>query len=410
MKIVFVHYSLKVYWVPRLEYLYKECSKQNINFSVVELVGNSSVYTFDGSCNERSWWRCLFPEHNPESVDKKDLAKELFGALDELNPDIIVAGSIVFTCGALSLRWANKNHKKVISFDDVKSENIKRSKIVNYVKAKLFERVDGYFAPSKSYIDDLKTWGFGEENIILGLNAIDNQYFRKKNTDALQSYNFKQFRPCDKTKYIICVARLVHVKNHRTMLLAWEKFSKSANAEGLWNLLLVGDGPLEKTLKGLVKDNNIPYVEFLGPVSQMDLPYYYSISHSAILPSFSESWGLVINEAMAAGLPILISDKCNCKSDLLIEGVNGFSFDPYSEDSILHSLNRVRMRDDLTDMGIKSLEVIDQFDLKNFATNLLLGIKKLSQQPHRKSSIISNILIHSWKGKLSISGFNEAMK
>jgi glycosyltransferase involved in cell wall biosynthesis len=68
----------------------------------------------------------------------------------------------------------------------------------------------------------------------------------------------------------------------------------------------------------------------IRPFAQIDdLPAYYALAECLVLPSTLEPWGLVVNEAMASGLPVIVSQLCGCFPDLVEGGGNGFSCDPY---------------------------------------------------------------------------------
>jgi len=93
-----------------------------------------------------------------------------------------------------------------------------------------------------------------------------------------------------------------------------------------------------------------------------ELPKYLAVSDVFVLPSVSEGWGLVVNEAMAAGLPILISKKCGCSQELVEDGKNGFSFDPQDTNELLRlMLDIADGKYDLKVMGENSLRIINKF-------------------------------------------------
>ena len=72
-----------------------------------------------------------------------------------------------------------------------------------------------------------------------------------------------------------------------------------------------------------------------------DLPAYYGLAGAFVHTSTVEQWGLVVNEAMAAGLPVLVSRNCGCAADLVQDGVNGFAFDPLDGDRMAALLTKV---------------------------------------------------------------------
>jgi len=93
-------------------------------------------------------------------------------------------------------------------------------------------------------------------------------------------------------------------------------------------LVFVGGGELEADMKQYVIDNNIESVHFFGFQGRKDLPKYYAMSDVLVLPSWRETWGMVVNEALCFGLPVVVSDQVGAAPDLVQNGHNGFIF-PY---------------------------------------------------------------------------------
>lgn len=404
MKVAFVYTSLKLYWIPRLVALQKALSSRNIDFVVIEVAGNSTIYDMDNQpATSFSWWKCIFPHRSVKELPIGTVAQKIYQQLSRENPDVIVSGSIPFPCGAASVKWVNDRKKKIIIFDDVKTKNVPRSALVNFVKQKIYSRVDAYLAPSERYYPDLKFWKFAPENIFIGLNCIDNNFFERRPQALIQSYPFKNGLPQKNTKYLICVARLVPIKNHKGLLKAWKQCT-SKNGLPNWKLLIAGSGPLRSELEGFVEEQAIPDVLFLDSLTQQELPYYYSISSALVLPSFEETWGLVVNEAMAAGLPVLVSNQCNCLEDLVQENVNGYSFNPCDVHEISNALLRLAAHPDLEAMGAASKNIISKFSLKAFTGNVLRAINHVQKEEVKQPDFLSNQIIKRWKGRFSLNG------
>jgi glycosyltransferase involved in cell wall biosynthesis len=91
-------------------------------------------------------------------------------------------------------------------------------------------------------------------------------------------------------------------------------------------LVMVGSGKMEEQLKAVVAKRDIRNVSFPGFVNQSELPSVYAACDVFVLPSDNEPWGLAINEAMCAGLPIVLSEEIGCAQDLVRFGVNGATF------------------------------------------------------------------------------------
>jgi glycosyltransferase involved in cell wall biosynthesis len=92
------------------------------------------------------------------------------------------------------------------------------------------------------------------------------------------------------------------------------------------HLMLVGNGPLEHELRSLA--NGRKQIHFMDFQNQQIMPAIYQLCDVFVLPSKGpgETWGLAVNEAMASGKPVLVSDKCGCATDLVTKGKTGFVF------------------------------------------------------------------------------------
>lgn len=104
------------------------------------------------------------------------------------------------------------------------------------------------------------------------------------------------------------------------------------------HLLMVGDGELKPGCEKMAGDEDLP-VTFTGFLNQGELPMAYAVSHCLVLPSdYGETWGLVVNEAMACGLPAIVSDRVGCHPDLIIEGKTGYVFPFGSVDGLVKKI------------------------------------------------------------------------
>jgi 1,2-diacylglycerol 3-alpha-glucosyltransferase len=142
-----------------------------------------------------------------------------------------------------------------------------------------------------------------------------------------------------------------------------------------WDLVIIGDGLLEGKLKSLTQTLRIESrVHFIGHLPAHKLAPYYGLASAFILPSSHfEQWGLVVNEAMAAGLPVLVSDVCGCVPDLVINGNTGYSFDPNDTNGFLERL--VKMSSDYEkciQMGKSAQKHIQNYSLARFADNFII--------------------------------------
>jgi glycosyltransferase involved in cell wall biosynthesis len=110
----------------------------------------------------------------------------------------------------------------------------------------------------------------------------------------------------------------------------------SALADAPWHLVLLGDGGLRPALEAQRRSLGLEAcIHMPGFKSYGELPAYYGLADGFVHASLTEQWGLVVNEAMAAGLPVLVSDRCGCVADLVREGENGFTFSPGDKEALV---------------------------------------------------------------------------
>jgi glycosyltransferase involved in cell wall biosynthesis len=106
-------------------------------------------------------------------------------------------------------------------------------------------------------------------------------------------------------------------------------------------LVFVGDGPLGPTLKSYVVENHLDSVYFFGFQGRKEVPKFYMASDVLVLPSRKETWGMVVNEALCFGLPVIASDQVGAAKDLVFDGRNGFSFPPGDIRALAGSIKRL---------------------------------------------------------------------
>jgi glycosyltransferase involved in cell wall biosynthesis len=207
-------------------------------------------------------------------------------------------------------------------------------------------------------------------------------------------------------KKIVCVARLVPIKNCENLLKAW-KFVE-AN-DDVYELIIIGEGPAFKELNNLVNTMNLNRVRFLGAVENDKLPQYLNEADAFILPSWSESWGLVVNEAMAAGLPVLLSNKINAANTLLKENDNGFSFSPADVKDIQQKLiDFIHLSDPAKkEMSDNALKTISRMDYNNMGSELLKAISFLQSIPNKRVKLPAKIAGNLWRGRYNTNGWDN---
>jgi glycosyltransferase involved in cell wall biosynthesis len=395
MKILIIHNDLRAYWRRRLFFLHDLLRSEGIEFYAVELFGKGSPYDFESFNKTESWWDCLFPENSHAELTTRQIKDKLFSKLDDIRPDVVIGGSIVFYSGALGLRWAKKNQKKFIMFDDAKPSWVKRNFVVQAIKNLITTQIDALWLPSDEYDKEYAPL-YSKKKIkyLYGYDCIDNELFKPANNKAPES------------KKIITVSRLVPKKNIKALLDAWQFVECNDDS---YSLHILGDGPLSVELHQYKNKLGLKRVNFLGSIANDALPQYLAAADAFVSPSLYESWGLVVNEAMAAGLPVLLSDKINAAFTLLKDGENGYLFDPFEPAALRQKLmDFIRLpAAEKKKMSQRSLELIGEMDFNYMGTELLGTLVYLKTQSFKRPSLPARLAINLWYGRYNTTEWDR---
>jgi glycosyltransferase involved in cell wall biosynthesis len=127
-----------------------------------------------------------------------------------------------------------------------------------------------------------------------------------------------------------------------------------------------------------------------------ELPRYYGAAGAFVLASTTEQWGLVVNEAMAAGLPVLVSERCGCAPDLVEPGRNGYTFDPHDTQALARLMLEVASDAcDRAGMGAASRAIVARWGPDRFAAGLEAAARTALTAPRRRASVADRLLLRA---------------
>jgi glycosyltransferase involved in cell wall biosynthesis len=234
-----------------------------------------------------------------------------------------------------------------------------------------FRYIDVFLAIGTANKNYYKSFGIDESNIFLVPYTIDNSRFTiNKDLMSHELDKLKVDIGLSNNPTIIFASKFMARKRPQDLLEAARILQK----EGIgFNILFVGSGDLEDTLHDLVKEYNLQNIFFQGFVNQTSLPLIYAASDIFVLPSINEPWGLVINEVMSCGLPIIIAKGIGAADDLVREGENGFTFEPLNSMDLSSKLKTM-----LEDASLRAKMSKNSVDIINLWTysQCVMGIKK----------------------------------
>lgn len=317
-----------------------------------ELVIGSRSTTFANSCIVIKWQKGLYSE------------------IKRINPDIIIVEGFGSWSPA-GVLYSILHRKKLCMFYERTAYVERNAKFIN----KLYRKFIGLFVDvflvngkeTEYYLR--KQLGFKKTPIQKGCMAADS----KGLSDAIKSVTTTRIGELQKECQLndgltfLFVGQLVKRKGIEELLVAWEEHVKLFPSD---NIIVIGTGILKDEL--LTKYSGHDSIHILGGVSYDKLHEYYALADIFIMPTLEDNWCLVLPEAMACGLPVACSIYNGGTSELIVDGENGYSFDPKDNNSIIETLAAFH-KSDLEKMGNVSLEIEAKFNCDSAINNIYNG-------------------------------------
>jgi glycosyltransferase involved in cell wall biosynthesis len=383
MKILIVHNQL---WAHYKAIIFNELQKiidikKDDSLLVVQIASieksRLDLGTFDNSIHQYPYK--LIHEGVLEEVSLWKRISGILSAIQAFNPDVVnLTGYYDFASWTV-LFYCKINSIKIILSNESTADDHARNGWKEFFKSLIIKQFDGYFnfgTLSKNYLLSL---GAKAKKMLVNRNCVDNKALRDIYQKCLPQRTEKQKKLNLASKNFIFVGRLIEYKNLFHFIEAFGMATTKTKNE--WGIIILGDGEQKEDLQRFVFEKNIQNLSFQKGVSWQQVPEYLALSDVLVLPSYSEPWGLVVNEAMACGLPVMVSEKCGCAVDLVKNGENGFVFSPNNIDQLTGLLLKfINQEVDFEKMGRVSKQIIQEYSPENVAKEMYEGFKKTIQQ------------------------------
>lgn len=299
--------------------------------------------------------------HHFKGIDNPTLIKEI----QLWNPDAILIFGWSFKSHLKVLRYFKRKRRILFRGDsnllDEAKEFSARKGIRKIFLKWVYSHVDIVLyvgsANKKYYLE----YGLKKEQLSFAPHAIDNDRFMQA-----RQYNMRQQLGIPIEDMVFLFAGKFEAKKNPVLLL--EAFIQ-LDAKNT-HLLMVGNGYLEGGLKSRVIEQNPEIrkrIHFMDFQNQSIMPSIYQTGDVIILPSQGpgETWGLAVNEAMASGKAVLVSDKCGCAVDLVQNGINGYVFESNNKEDLVKKMKKFNLQNaSLVTMGNQSLQIIQNWSFQ----------------------------------------------
>lgn len=431
------------YHFARVSALRKAAEPMKVH--ALELASQSVDYGWNRSGNVEDLIT-LCPGSVAETLSFREVfrrARRIFG---ELKVDVCILPSYSPKQSLAALLAAKSLKIRTVMMNESHAGTVRARGAAALVKKRLVALFDSALVggnPQKRYFVSI---GLPEEKIFTGYDAVDNNYFsdraeeiRARAPEIRAQYDLPEH-------YFLSLGRFVAKKNLGMLIRAYRKVL-TGNPSSQTHLVMVGSGEegpalrklcLELRLPVYEKANNgnpigetirrqrqePPGVHFYGFRQIEENPVFYALADAFVLPSLWEEWGLVVNEAMASGLPVVVSEAAGCAEDLLVPGrlaapdrisakqreclaqlagrirQNGFVFNPRSMQSLANALVVLESAPELRSrMGQAGRRLIEKFSCDNFARNALAAVRMAAENPPVTSAAADEAALAAWKNR-----------
>ncbi|OQY70094.1 MAG: hypothetical protein B6D44_16415 [Ignavibacteriales bacterium UTCHB2] len=390
MKIAVIFHFFGPYHIARLNALSRVVPTIGI-----ELSGITNEYQWDKTHKGINFERItIFPNNNTYILRITDIKKKLFNTLENAKPDVVAINGYSSREALLSLKWCLKNGVKSILMSESSKYDAERTKKVEWIKSKIVNLYDAALVGGTRQKEYLTSLGFSAHKIFTGYASVDNNYFEKESIRLRSSIQEIKKKHNLNRDFFLTSARFIPKKNLLNLIKAYKLYTEKTEND-LFDLVIIGDGSEKQKMENLITNFNLTENIHLPGFFQYDkIPEFYTAAKVFIIPSLREQWGLVVNEAMASGLPVLISNRCGCVPDLIEEGVNGFSFNPEKPEELaelmINLINDNTLREK---MGKESNRIIKKLAPELFASNMKLAAEVALSSSSNNLNLMSELIL-----------------
>lgn len=345
----------------------------------------------------------LFREQTAARLPRKETLRALWNSLESVRPDVVCVNGYASALSAAALVWCQKNRIPAIICSESNAFDELRNPLRESIKRRLVRICSAGLAGGRPQTDYLVQLGLPRKNVFTGYDVVDNEHFAA-GAERVRAAGDRMRRQLGlPSRYFLTCSRFAPKKNLPRVLQAYARYraltaasgDTVGNGNGSWDLVVVGDGPLRRQLETQIDELRLNgNVHLAGAKSYAELPAWYGLAGAFVHASTTEQWGLVVNEAMAAGLPVLVSNRCGCATDLVEDGRNGFLFAPEDVEQLAQAMCRIASpATDLESLGRESRVIVGHWGPSAFAQGLAAAVETAIRLPVPMATALDRVLL-----------------
>jgi len=323
----------------------------------------------------------LFPEATDHYPARATLRRAFCSALEEVNPDVVAVNGWNNFGSLAAVNCCVERRIPMVVMSESAGQDEARIWWKEMIKRRIVDFYSAALVGGQRHVEYLVELGMPRDRIFTGYDVVDNAHFARRALEIRNSKSEIRTKYGFPENYFLASARFIEKKNLTRLIRAYAEYRDRSQGTGVtdpgyngdapWDLVLLGDGPLRATVNTQLSTLNLhSHVHLPGFKQYDELPVYYALANAFVHASTTEQWGLVVNEAIASGLPVIVSERCGCVPEL-VQG-NGFTFDPMDEHELASLLFKMAMLsdDERKRLGDASYSIAANFSPERFGEGL----------------------------------------
>lgn len=325
-RLVILFSRFSPYHLARLESAGLRLRTRGLEVVGVEVADHDHENPWDTGRGDHAFRRrTLFPGADYPALAPGSIAAAVDAMLNEEAPVAAALPGWSFPEALAGLRWCRARARPALLMSESARRDSPRTPWREAVKRCIVRQFAAGLVGGRHHVQYATQLGLAADRLFLGYDVVDNDHFARgadaARADALAQRARLRLPP----RFFLASCRFIPRKNVARLLDAYARYRAEAGADA-WGLVLCGDGPLRAALTAQAAALGVSEaVSFPGFVGYHELPTYYGLADAFVHVSEAEQWGLVVNEAMATGLPVLVSSACGCAQELVTDAHNGYT-------------------------------------------------------------------------------------
>ncbi len=301
----------------------------------------------------------------------------VLSTLKKVKPDVVLCGGYNYLASWEVACWARVHQVPLLLWSESTALDKRQGhRLVEFLKTSFLRLSRAFVVPGTSSLKYLKDLGIPEQRIFTAPNAVDTGLFSTLGEEAQRNEFQIRARLALPSRYFLYVGRLVQAKGVFELVEAYAQLDTEIRAKV--GLVFVGDGADRLELMKQASRIAPGTIEFYGFVHREGLPEFYALADALIFPTHSDTWGLVVNEAMSCALPLIVTNVAGCVEDLVQNNWNGFIVPSGDASQLAAAMARLAGDADLRmKMGSRSRERIQAYSPGAWAEGLLKAVESV---------------------------------